>query len=728
MYLLKIKAAMPEDQRRRCHFFNTFFYKKLTEKDNGGQAAAGKEPQTVDDRAYDRVKRWTKNIDLFAKDFIVVPIHKELHWSLAIICHPGVEKTQSQAADETVDLTEPTLPCPVQSSLCPVILHLDSMVHGHPTNEVGKKLRAYLHREWGSREAKAAAGMARPAPLPGVGGGGVPALAPAPAPAAAPCTAVADAAAGAAMGFPVAAPSAAAALGAEPVQSPSVFPAPHLPQRDFSKIECFRMGLPQQDNSTDCGCFLLAYVEHFADALADLVPGITGAMLQELKRKKPATPGIQLAEGKTPFFMGKQWFPHGWGSHMRLRLRLEALNVLVEQGPKQGAAAAAGDAGAAAGPPGATAPGQGTDVVLQDGDLRMSIAAEELKRGRDQAELVEATLAREAREAIARWLKKLEGGEAVELADADVAAGGGKGGRGKAKAASKLPVVTLEGSSDVEEEDDELPPGITIQGKAGAGGKHTTHAEQPPVQPSRVKSGAAAAAAAPRPGDADDAIHIPDDGDDDVVQKGQKRSKRLEGKPRVNMVDPPYNSDEDDDQPVVETKMKSHKRLRNRSGSGGGGAQEEDVVFVDKEEPAGGSGGRQAPKAPRGGKTGSRRNVIDDDDDDDDEVQDASAFRMVPNAVPEGSLYLMQPSAPVPGSLEEPQAAHTPPVDSKPADEDEEGPPGFGAAPGPDVLDLTGEEEDQGERIAMVPNGPAGRAATNRKMQPSSGGIKHKTS
>jgi hypothetical protein len=28
-------------------------------------------------------------VDLFSKDFIFVPIHEALHWSLAIICHPG---------------------------------------------------------------------------------------------------------------------------------------------------------------------------------------------------------------------------------------------------------------------------------------------------------------------------------------------------------------------------------------------------------------------------------------------------------------------------------------------------------------------------------------------------------------------------------------------------------------------------------------------------------------
>lgn len=39
----------------------------------------------------------TQGINLFAKDYVVIPIHDALHWSLAIICHPG-EQLRSMAA------------------------------------------------------------------------------------------------------------------------------------------------------------------------------------------------------------------------------------------------------------------------------------------------------------------------------------------------------------------------------------------------------------------------------------------------------------------------------------------------------------------------------------------------------------------------------------------------------------------------------------------------------
>jgi hypothetical protein len=43
---------------------------------------------------HNRVKKWTKNIDLFEKDFIVMPIHQEelKHWFLAIVCYPKLKE------------------------------------------------------------------------------------------------------------------------------------------------------------------------------------------------------------------------------------------------------------------------------------------------------------------------------------------------------------------------------------------------------------------------------------------------------------------------------------------------------------------------------------------------------------------------------------------------------------------------------------------------------------
>ncbi|KAI7862089.1 Senp1 mutant in complex with sumo-1 [Spinellus fusiger] len=48
------------------HCFNTFFY------------------STIRESGYSKVKRWTKRVDIFAKDLVFVPINQSLHWVLAV--------------------------------------------------------------------------------------------------------------------------------------------------------------------------------------------------------------------------------------------------------------------------------------------------------------------------------------------------------------------------------------------------------------------------------------------------------------------------------------------------------------------------------------------------------------------------------------------------------------------------------------------------------------------
>ncbi|KAJ3135410.1 SUMO1 sentrin specific peptidase 1 [Physocladia obscura] len=51
----------------KIHFFNTFFY------------------TTLRDHGYDRVKRWSKKFDLFALDYVVIPVHLGMHWCCSVI-------------------------------------------------------------------------------------------------------------------------------------------------------------------------------------------------------------------------------------------------------------------------------------------------------------------------------------------------------------------------------------------------------------------------------------------------------------------------------------------------------------------------------------------------------------------------------------------------------------------------------------------------------------------
>ncbi|MGH0166707.1 UNVERIFIED_CONTAM: hypothetical protein FKN15_050913 [Acipenser sinensis] len=66
MYGDLVMDTVPE----KVHFFNSFFYDKLRTK------------------GYDGVKRWTKNVDIFKKSLLLIPIHLEVHWSLVSVDVP----------------------------------------------------------------------------------------------------------------------------------------------------------------------------------------------------------------------------------------------------------------------------------------------------------------------------------------------------------------------------------------------------------------------------------------------------------------------------------------------------------------------------------------------------------------------------------------------------------------------------------------------------------------
>ena len=51
----------------RVHIFNTFFYPRIIKNGHSG------------------VERWTRKIDIFSFDLILVPIHLETHWCMAVI-------------------------------------------------------------------------------------------------------------------------------------------------------------------------------------------------------------------------------------------------------------------------------------------------------------------------------------------------------------------------------------------------------------------------------------------------------------------------------------------------------------------------------------------------------------------------------------------------------------------------------------------------------------------
>lgn len=61
---------------RKVYVFNTFFYERLKNTEPGHKGIN-----------YQAVKKWTRGVDLFTYDFVIVPVNEAYHWYVAIICN-----------------------------------------------------------------------------------------------------------------------------------------------------------------------------------------------------------------------------------------------------------------------------------------------------------------------------------------------------------------------------------------------------------------------------------------------------------------------------------------------------------------------------------------------------------------------------------------------------------------------------------------------------------------
>ncbi|XP_050538453.1 uncharacterized protein LOC126903921 isoform X2 [Daktulosphaira vitifoliae] len=98
-----------EEDKKRSYLFSTFFYTRLTTPKGGIDKAESKAQCR-----HERVKKWTKNVNIFEKDFIFVPINENYHWYLAVICYPYLtgpinmeDGTPIDIPDDEIDQFEP---------------------------------------------------------------------------------------------------------------------------------------------------------------------------------------------------------------------------------------------------------------------------------------------------------------------------------------------------------------------------------------------------------------------------------------------------------------------------------------------------------------------------------------------------------------------------------------------------------------------------------------------
>ena len=275
------------EKASRCYFFNSFFYKKLVER-SGASKGRGADLARMN---YDKVKKWTRGVDIFEKDYVFVPIHDHLHWSLMIICHPGAHAPAAAAVSGAGPVSpSPSHPTPTQETasqtqpststsaadprLAPppqaFLLHLDSLAAGHNSTEPSNSIKQYLQCEW---EAK---------------------------------------------------------MAQEPQSVAASWAASHPNQTlHFSTMKYKRPKVPDQDNYCDCGLFLCSYVEFFTAAMP---PSLNYAAIEKLS-KRYHLDGVDVWEGSEhcyPGFLTKQWFEVTNGSRLRWELASMVLREMAK--------------------------------------------------------------------------------------------------------------------------------------------------------------------------------------------------------------------------------------------------------------------------------------------------------------------------------------------------------------------------------------------------------------
>ena len=91
-YLYEI--ILNKEDAPKVHIFSTMFYKRLLTQ----MSSKSLKPDSFEknpclssaQKRHMRVRRWTKNVELFSKDMIIIPICEDSHWYLVIVVKPGL--------------------------------------------------------------------------------------------------------------------------------------------------------------------------------------------------------------------------------------------------------------------------------------------------------------------------------------------------------------------------------------------------------------------------------------------------------------------------------------------------------------------------------------------------------------------------------------------------------------------------------------------------------------
>lgn len=78
-----------KEAAKRVYFFNSYFYATLTNNPKNRRVVN-----------YEGVQKWTRSVDIFSYDYIVVPINESAHWYVAVICNlPNLQRILKKSSE-----------------------------------------------------------------------------------------------------------------------------------------------------------------------------------------------------------------------------------------------------------------------------------------------------------------------------------------------------------------------------------------------------------------------------------------------------------------------------------------------------------------------------------------------------------------------------------------------------------------------------------------------------
>lgn len=90
-YLIYLWNMCSDTLADKIHIFDTIFFSKLTAIFN---------PKKIDSIKLDQLSKWSRNVDIFSKDFLIFPVCHDDHWFVIVVCYPN-EVKEAFRADKT---------------------------------------------------------------------------------------------------------------------------------------------------------------------------------------------------------------------------------------------------------------------------------------------------------------------------------------------------------------------------------------------------------------------------------------------------------------------------------------------------------------------------------------------------------------------------------------------------------------------------------------------------